>query len=77
MFISQNHDTLYTLTHQPPISHPPWLVDMVALMALDDLVALMAVVVDGPGGSGGPVGPGRPGGPDGPGRPGCPYGPGC
>ena len=38
------------------------------LMALDDLVALMAVVVDGPGGSGGP---------DGPGRPGCPYGPGC
>ena len=50
---------------------------MVALMALDDLVALMAVVVDGPGGSGGPVGPGRPGGPDGPGRPGCPYGPGC
>ena len=44
MFISQNHDTLYTLTHQPPISHPPWLVDMVALMALDDLVALMALV---------------------------------
>ena len=42
MFIT--HDTLYTLTHQPPISHPPWLVDMVALMALEDLVALMALV---------------------------------